>query len=731
MKKIFTFLFVICLSISGTVLMAQNHALDFDGASNKVGILDSPELNPTAAMTLEAWINAEEWQSSIWAGVIISKQGSGPDKGWCLSAGENGRLEFTVSVDEAWKSVATPQLLGTNAWYHVAGVYTGTQVKVYINGVLIGTEDAIGSLTPGDGVVVNIGDNPTWTGRFFNGMIDEVRIWEVARTDAEIQANMSTELTGSEAGLVAYYPMNEGTGMAIADATSNGNNGQLINMGEENWVDGFVPVTADIGVMGIASPSYIGSGFASDEKIRLEVKNYATEPITEFEISYQITGSDAVTETAIVTIPPFETYIYTFEDLVDLSGETEIEITGSVSLDGDDNAANDVLTEVIEPALNFMIFDQERHNYGGYGQTHTKTLYMPESLEDFSEIYIHIDLECPTGGCDPWDQPAKLMINKDGENYEIARYITPYGVACGGWTWDITDFRSLLVDEVDWVSYVQVWGASGWLVDVELELVEGTPEYPFVKIEKLWSEDNWVYGDPDINDDFPAMDVMIHPETEAAKIRMTMTGHGQANTNNAAEFSEFTHHIWVDGAETFEQHLWKPDCDANTCSPQSGTWPYARAGWCPGQDVQPWEWDMEGHFTPGEMVNLDYVLYDYTNLLNTGYNGGSHTEPYYRCHTYFVQYSTEDIVGISDQSVVMDHIQAYPNPTTGLYHIKMVNDNIKTIDVYQLNSQLIASYTLDGDQEFQLDLSDMPNGIYMIKVQSEKHITVLKTVKSN
>ncbi|NPD84543.1 T9SS type A sorting domain-containing protein [Lentimicrobium sp. L6] len=731
MKKVFTFLLVMCLSFSGTMIMAQNHALDFDGSSNKVGILDSPELNPTAAMTLEAWINAEAWQSSIWAGVIISKQGSGPDKGWCLSAGENGRLEFTVSVDEGWKSVATPQLLGTNAWYHVAGVYTGTQVKVYINGVLIGAEDAIGSLTPGEGVVVNIGENPTWTGRYFNGMIDEVRIWEVARTDAEIQASMSTELTGSEAGLVAYYPMNEGTGMTIADATSNGNDGQLINMSEDNWVDGFVPVTADIGVMGIASPSYIGSGFAADEKIRLEVKNYATEPITEFEITYQITGSDAITETVVVTIPPFETYIYTFEDLVDLSGETEIEITGSVSLDGDDNAANDVLTEMIEPTLNFMIFDEERHNYGGYGQTHTKTLYMPESLEDFSEIYIHIDLECPTGGCDPWDQPAKLMINKDGENYEIARYITPYGVACGGWTWDITDFRSLLVDEVDWVSYVQVWGASGWLVDVELELIEGSPEYPFVKIEKLWSEDNWVYGDPDVNDDFPEMDVMIHPETEAAKIRMTMTGHGQANTSNAAEFSDFTHHIWVDGEETFEQHLWKDDCDVNSCAPQSGTYLYSRAGWCPGQDVQPWEWDMDGHFTPGEMVNLDYVLYDYTNLLNTGYNGGSHTEPHYRCHTYFVQYSTEDIVGISDQSVVMDHIQAYPNPTTGLYNIKMVNDNIKTIDVYQLNSQLVASYQLNGDQEFQLDLSDMPNGIYMIKVQSENHTTVLKTVKSN
>ena len=94
-------------------------------------------------------------------------------------------------------------------------------------------------------------------------------------------------------------------------------------------------------------------------------------------------------------------------------------------------------------------------------------------------------------------------------------------------------------------------------------------------------------------------------------------------------------------------------------------------------------------------------------------------------------YYSDMQVGIKNPSEITSNIQAYPNPTTGIYHIKMLNDNIKTIEVYQLNSQLIASYQLNGDEEFQLELSDMPNGIYMIKVQSENHTTVLKTVKSN
>ena len=727
MKRFTKILLFVLLIGSSAAINAQNYALKFDGTNDKVGILDSPELNPTSGMTIEAWINATEWNSNIWGGVIVGKQGTNPDKGYCFTAGQNGRVEFTVSVNEGWKAVSTPALLGTNAWYHIAGVYTGSQLMLYINGQLIQTEDAIGELTHGTGVVMNLGDNPTWPGRFWNGRLDEIRIWEIARTEAEIQANMSVELTGTETGLVAYYPMNEGSGSVLGDASGNENTGQLINMDDTSWVDGFQPVTADLGVIGIASPSVIGSGFGTEEKIRIEVKNFATEPVSNFELSYQINEEPVVTENVNITIPPFETYIYTFENFVNLSAFTEINITGSVFLEGDNNTENDAITETIAPTLNYMIFDQERHNYGGYGQSHTRTVYMPENLDNYSEIYVNIDLNCPTGGCDPWDQPAKLMINKNGENYEIARYITPYGVACGGWTWDITDFRSLLVNEVDWVSYVQVWGASGWLVSVELQMIEGSPVYPYSKVTKLWNEDNWVYGDPDISYDFPEKEVIIQPETVAAKIRMTMTGHGQGNTLNAAEFSEFTHHIWIDGEEVFEQHLWKDDCDQNTCSPQNGTYLYSRSGWCPGQDVQPWEWDINGYFAPGESVNFDFVLADYTNLLNSGYNGGSHTEPHYRCHTYLIEYADEDFVQLNEQTIRSGIIQAYPNPTKDLLYVSSLNnDNIQMIEVYELNGKLSSSIQLYNAAEYQLDFGGKKPGLYLVRVQTKNTIEVLK-----
>jgi hypothetical protein len=732
MKKHYSLMLMLAIFLITGNAIAQNFALDLDGVDDKIGILDSPELNPQNSLTVEAWINAEEWQSSIWAGVIVGKQGTSPDKGYCLTAGENGRVEFTVSIEEGWKSVATPQLLGTNAWYHIAGVYNGNEVELFINGVLQGTEDAIGDLTSGTGVVMNLGDNPTWPGRFWNGKLDEVRIWSVARTEAQIQEFMSIELTGTEDGLEAYYPMNEGTGNAIADVSGNNNAGQMLNMDETAWVEGFQPVTADVGVIGIASPSVIGNGFSATEKVKIEIKNFATVAVSNFEISYVIGDGNTITETITHEIAPFDTYIHTFESQIDLSGVSEIEITGFTNLEGDSNPDNNELTESISPTLNYTIFDQERHNYGGYGQSHTKAVYMPENLNDFSEIYLHVNLDCPDGGCDPWDQPAKVSILKDGESYELSRYITPFGVACGGWVWDISDFRSLLVDKVDWVSYIQVWGASGWLLTMDLELVEGTPEYAFTKVDKLWTEDNWVYGDPGIPDEFPDIQINVDQVTEKAKIRMTMTGHGQGNTDNAAEFAEFTHHVYVNGEETFDQHLWKDDCDENECSPQSGTYLYSRAGWCPGQDVQPWEWDMNGLFTPGEEVNLGFVLADYTNLLNTGYNGGSHTEPHFRCHTYFIQYSHEEIVDINTHSIGDKNLVGYPNPTSGFYTVKSLNgEEIKSVTVFQMNGQLINSTKFNGENEYKINLNDYPNGIYFIKVQTADNSSVIKTVKSN
>ncbi|HRI27381.1 MAG TPA: HYR domain-containing protein, partial [Chitinophagales bacterium] len=127
-----------------------------------------------------------------------------------------------------------------NTWTHVAYVLTGTQIIFYVNGVA----DAK-TYTHNTGSTGNL-----YVGSYFGATgqtVDEVRIWNTARTQTQIQASMGTELIGNESGLVAYYKFNQGTangnnaGITTLNATT-GQNGTLtgftLNGATSNWVPG-------------------------------------------------------------------------------------------------------------------------------------------------------------------------------------------------------------------------------------------------------------------------------------------------------------------------------------------------------------------------------------------------------------------------------------------------------------------------------------------------------------
>src|SRR5205085_2924206 len=109
----------------------------------------------------------------------------------------------------------------------------------------------------------------------------------------------------------------------------------------------------------------------------------------------------------------------------------------------------------------------------------------------------------------------------------------------------------------------------------------------FIKVENLWMKYNTVYGDSTQPIDMPEITRYVESDATGVKIKMINTGHGQGNTGNAAEFSQKTHHIIVNGTQNFSQLLWRANCSSNPCSPQAGTWTNNRAGWCPGADVIP------------------------------------------------------------------------------------------------------------------------------------------------
>jgi hypothetical protein len=108
-------------------------------------------------------------------------------------------------------------------WHHVAGVYNGSQVVLYVNGVLVKSASRSGLLATNTDAL-RIGNRQAGD-RAYDGAIDEVRVWNRALPLSEIVANRDKELTGTEPGLVAYYRFNEGTGQVGIDAAGQNNNG--------------------------------------------------------------------------------------------------------------------------------------------------------------------------------------------------------------------------------------------------------------------------------------------------------------------------------------------------------------------------------------------------------------------------------------------------------------------------------------------------------------------------
>ncbi|QTA80023.1 Immunoglobulin like fold-containing protein [Desulfonema limicola] len=208
--------------------LPPGRALAFDGADDYVEIPNSSALMPSNALTLEAWIKADEWGEKYWSNTIAGKE-SDPPAGYVLRCGEGGKLSFIVSVNNTWVEAVSDAEMIPGIWYHAAGVFNGSSIKLYINGVEKASQAAAGNLTPGTSPL-SMGASPAFDDRMFKGQIDEVRIWNTARTQAQLQTMMIKPLSGIEPGLAAYYTFDEPLGTRLTDITTNAGNGTLMNM---------------------------------------------------------------------------------------------------------------------------------------------------------------------------------------------------------------------------------------------------------------------------------------------------------------------------------------------------------------------------------------------------------------------------------------------------------------------------------------------------------------------
>ena len=147
-------------------------------------------------------------------------------------------VQFGIRENGTRRAVSSDNALTEGVWYHFAGTWdaSANQLRFYIDGVEQ-TSGKIGNFGSGNRTELRMGSRTDNRG-FMDGAVDELRVWNDIRTQAEIQANMDTALVGDEAGLEAYWSMDEGTGTEVGDFSSNDYTLTLTNMDPaSDWID--------------------------------------------------------------------------------------------------------------------------------------------------------------------------------------------------------------------------------------------------------------------------------------------------------------------------------------------------------------------------------------------------------------------------------------------------------------------------------------------------------------
>ena len=229
--------------------MAQDASFTFS-SNDFVNITSDASLRAETGMTIECWVNPESDTYTDYAPLVHYFRLGGPteESGFTLQYFD-GELRFMISVGDGNYDIVGDGLglwpgttLDQGIWTHIAGTYDVTtgQAKIFKNGVeqaSFATEGGNLNWDFIETIDMKIGKsemNPGTGDTFFNGGIDEVRLWNRALDATELQSGICTSPLGGE-GLIGYWNFNDGSDATIEDLTGNGNNGTLFNSGTGDW----------------------------------------------------------------------------------------------------------------------------------------------------------------------------------------------------------------------------------------------------------------------------------------------------------------------------------------------------------------------------------------------------------------------------------------------------------------------------------------------------------------
>lgn len=181
-----------CPTISPSWVTGKiGNALSFNGISNNVSINNSANLNFTTSMSVSAWI---KWTINPTTGVayanIVNKNN---DNQYRLQHNiTNSKFEFGVKANSGSSYVTSTTTPLVGVWYHLVGTWDGNFIKIYVNGALEQTGARAGTM-PSSTKPLKIGSFSD-DYRYFNGIIDEVSLWDRALSQEEVTQIYSSNL---------------------------------------------------------------------------------------------------------------------------------------------------------------------------------------------------------------------------------------------------------------------------------------------------------------------------------------------------------------------------------------------------------------------------------------------------------------------------------------------------------------------------------------------------------
>jgi hypothetical protein len=224
----------LCLMLCGFILPLAasfpGNCLYFEAGDYVTGTGISTSLS---SLTLECWVKHDAVPTSIQRYITLKGESA------VLRAESGGVLKFYIKQSNGSLASVSATVITAGEWLHVAGTYDGTTLNLYFNSVLVGTVTAsTGGLSGLTGEFDIAG-----SGESMHGYIDDIRVWSVVRTQAQIKSYRFAEVSTGSTGLINYWKLNESSGSTATDAKGTAT-GILHNMTDTNWKASDIPVVS-------------------------------------------------------------------------------------------------------------------------------------------------------------------------------------------------------------------------------------------------------------------------------------------------------------------------------------------------------------------------------------------------------------------------------------------------------------------------------------------------------